>query len=399
MNPASKVRTLLQGSAFVMAMGLLYFVFRDGRLDEWATGLCYHAGVAGGWPLQHQFWVKVAYEGGSVLTVVWALGIFAVFILGFWKENLRKYRSLTVFCFLLLALGPGLLVNAVFKDNWGRPRPRETVAFGGDQQYQAPLVISEAGGKSFPCGHCSVGFALCVFAFWNQRRPGRKNLVVAGWVAAAFAGVYLGAARVAVGGHYLSDVLAAGITVFAVAWALDTFLPITRWHGATFEKHDGIAEPDWVQRVNPVWIIGSGVILTGMLVFIGLLAFPFHQTGVCRLGDAAPDSSEGDAAMQMPEIADVSGECSSGEIEVVVSGSQIRWEGETHLSYQTLKQSEFQFVADGFGFPWNRVQVTPVVFRDAEDQPWTLKFYLEKKGFFKELRVQIRRLDTAQHES
>ena len=34
-----------------------------------------------------------------------------------------------------LALGPGLLTNVLLKSHWGRPRPIDIVAFGGDQHF------------------------------------------------------------------------------------------------------------------------------------------------------------------------------------------------------------------------------------------------------------------------
>jgi hypothetical protein len=40
-------------------------------------------------------------------------------------------RMYGLFILLSVILGPGLLVNLVFKDHWGRPRPRQVVALGG----------------------------------------------------------------------------------------------------------------------------------------------------------------------------------------------------------------------------------------------------------------------------
>ena len=42
-----------------------------------------------------------------------------------------------VFLVATLALGPGLLVNVVLKDHWGRPRPIDVTQFGGDQHFVA----------------------------------------------------------------------------------------------------------------------------------------------------------------------------------------------------------------------------------------------------------------------
>ena len=42
-----------------------------------------------------------------------------------------------VFLIATLALAPGLLVNVVLKDHWGRPRPIDVAQFGGAQHFRA----------------------------------------------------------------------------------------------------------------------------------------------------------------------------------------------------------------------------------------------------------------------
>ncbi len=61
------------------------------------------------------------------------------------------------FLILSVVIGPGLIINAVFKDHWDRPRPRDVVEFGGMLQC-TPAPLRGESGESFPCGHCSVGF-------------------------------------------------------------------------------------------------------------------------------------------------------------------------------------------------------------------------------------------------
>ncbi|HBH49073.1 MAG TPA: PAP2 family protein, partial [Bacteroidales bacterium] len=45
--------------------------------------------------------------------------------------GMRRWALMMI---LTIVLGPGLLVNATFKDNWGRPRPNEIVEFGGKEK-------------------------------------------------------------------------------------------------------------------------------------------------------------------------------------------------------------------------------------------------------------------------
>ena len=71
-----------------------------------------------------------------------ALGMFglAAFLVSFSRLDLRQWRLPGAFLVILLVVGPGLLVNAVFKDHWGRPRPREIVQFGGQKQFSPTLA-------------------------------------------------------------------------------------------------------------------------------------------------------------------------------------------------------------------------------------------------------------------
>src|SRR3989344_3630636 len=53
-------------------------------------------------------------------------------------------------CFLVV---PGLIVNGVLKNHWGRPRPRQIVEWGGDKIFQPVWKISHQCTKncSFTC--------------------------------------------------------------------------------------------------------------------------------------------------------------------------------------------------------------------------------------------------------
>ncbi len=134
-------------------------------------------------------------------------------------ERWRARRPAALFLALSMLLGPGLMVNYVFKDHWGRARPAQIEEFGGNAHFTPPWVISNQCDKncSFVCGHCSVGFALLAIAFVS-RRPRV-------WLFGAIAtGATLGLMRIGQGGHFLSDVLFSFFVVFFTIWGLHHFL-------------------------------------------------------------------------------------------------------------------------------------------------------------------------------
>ena len=113
--------------------------------------------------------------------------------------------------FLLIALivGPGLMVNAVLKENWGRARPDDITAFGGGRTFTAALQPSDqcTHNCSFVAGDPSMGFYLQAFAYVRRRR---QRAWLAGGLAA---GGLIGLFRIALGAHFLSDVIFSGVVV------------------------------------------------------------------------------------------------------------------------------------------------------------------------------------------
>jgi hypothetical protein len=81
----------------------------------------------------------------------WILTISAlgVFIGSFARPRMRGMRRGALFLVLVMGFGPGLIVNDVFKEHWGRPRPHDLVELGGAREYVPPLVKSpkENGGS------------------------------------------------------------------------------------------------------------------------------------------------------------------------------------------------------------------------------------------------------------
>ena len=143
-----------------------------------------------------------------------AVAVMAAVALVAWPRR----RRAALYLLLALALGPGLLVNTVFKDHWGRARPVQVVEFGGTQKFTPAFVPANqcVTNCSFPAGDPSVGFFLVAAALLVTGMKTRR-WAVAGAVAV---GVTLGVVRVAQGGHFLSDVIASGFLVTGLSWLL-----------------------------------------------------------------------------------------------------------------------------------------------------------------------------------
>lgn len=158
------------------------------------------------------FW-RFLYDYANVPAFMLAGGALAVLI-GSWRVTCFKpYRRAALFLILALALGPGLIVNTIFKDHWGRPRPRNVQAFEGPDAF---LPVWQKGtaknGHSFASGHAAIAFFLFT-PYFLLRGPSRR------WAFAFLAagsgwGFVVGLARIVQGGHFASDVLWAGGFVY-----------------------------------------------------------------------------------------------------------------------------------------------------------------------------------------
>jgi len=113
-----------------------------------------------------------------------------------------------VFVALCLSIGPGVVANEIFKDNWGRARPRQIAEFGGDKPFTPALVQAQNCERncSFVSGEASSIFALC-FAAAALFRQRALVLIGSGVILGSLAGLM----RMAQGAHFLSDVVFAGV--------------------------------------------------------------------------------------------------------------------------------------------------------------------------------------------
>lgn len=250
-------------------------------LDIRAAAYFYHhapfeLGYDASWPMGNKQPYKALYVFGSALSWLIVLASIVAFAVPRWRKH-PLVRKMALTTLATVALGTGLLVNGIGKDYTGRPRPRTLQEFGGQAQYRPPLDLGTPGvGKSFPCGHCSVGFA--VGAIGLTVIAARPTLGVAIIIGSFLLGGAIGSARMAAGGHFLSDVMWSGILTWAAALTSHALISGQRVRA-------------WVSRWPP-WL---GYALLGALVVIvvtGLLFVrPFHKRIDVRMPMAGPDAS------------------------------------------------------------------------------------------------------------
>jgi membrane-associated PAP2 superfamily phosphatase len=166
--------------------------------------------------------------------LVIAVAALAVLLASFFTAKLAQWRRKAAFIILFIALGPGLTVNIVLKEQVGRARPREIVEFGGSHQFTQFWQLGEAGtNSSFPSGHAAIAFA--VMAPWFVLRD-EELKTAAGFLAAGLVfGVLVGIARILQGGHFASDVLWAGGLLYLLGGLLAMLMSLSKERSAALQ--------------------------------------------------------------------------------------------------------------------------------------------------------------------
>ncbi len=126
-----------------------------------------------------------------------------------------------VFLAITALAGPLLIANIILKNNWGRARPRQLVEFGGSLDFTPPLILSDQcqTNCSFVSGEPSSMFM--IFMSLAFIIPTRRGALIA---LAIVMGTLSGIMRMGQGGHFLSDVVFAGLfmtlTAAIIYWAM-----------------------------------------------------------------------------------------------------------------------------------------------------------------------------------
>jgi len=141
-----------------------------------------------------------------------------------------------LFLISTLALGPGLLVNGVLKEYWGRPRPIEVTQFGGTEHF-----VSWWDPRGTCDKNCSFVSGDVAGAIWTMAPAA---LAPPQWRALAYGaslafGTGMATIRVMQGGHFVSDTVFASVFTFLIIWIVYGLIyrwPRTRLSDADVER-------------------------------------------------------------------------------------------------------------------------------------------------------------------
>ena len=329
-----------EGAGLVAIALLTAGLFASGALDIAAARAFYDPEPLDHWPLTQRLPWSLLYRAApwatATLVVAGLAGLAASF-----RRTRADWRPAAVLVLIGVAVGPGLLANALFKDHWHHPRPRDLIEFGGPLHYVPSPLIGTEGGASFPCGHCSVGFMFAAgWWIWRRRRPVWAAASLAGGLAL---GALLGVGRMAAGAHFLSDIVWSALLAFGVLHFL--------WYHVLPAPAAGDAVASGVGRWRRVSTPLAAV--AGAIVLLALFATPHGTT----LSERVPLRAGSPRSLEV--VAD------TANVTVVLldgSDAELAVDGELH----------------GFGVPGSRLAARVEVL--SQPQP-ALRYRVESRGW------------------
>jgi membrane-associated phospholipid phosphatase len=188
-----------------------------------------------GYALSHSGFTSVMRAvSNSGTTLVWTVVMLLVVC---WLLYRRLFR---LAIFVGVTDAGSLLLNNLIKLAVGRARPH----------LSDPVAL--AAGKSFPSGHSQaaiVGFAILLAVFLPAVARGWRPVLI---VVAAFLVLLIGFSRIALGVHYLSDVV--GAYLIGTVWFIGMASAFGAWRRATGHPAPSVTEglePEHGDRLTP----------------------------------------------------------------------------------------------------------------------------------------------------
>lgn len=200
---------------------ILGILFNQCPLLDLSLSALFYDAAKGGFYLNDNIFVKSIYLGVKFVVLL-TTGLIIYFTWRIYQLtgslHPRDYSKM-IFFILVIAMGPGVIIHNVIKDNIDRPRPRHIEQFGGKSTFAPAFAFVYESSKpsgyadhSFVSGHSAVGFMFMALAFLASGKLRNKIFLYS-----TIFGLFIGMGRIMQGGHYLSDVVFAGYTVYFTA--------------------------------------------------------------------------------------------------------------------------------------------------------------------------------------
>jgi membrane-associated PAP2 superfamily phosphatase len=209
--------------ALALVIGLTFGIYPE--LDLKLAALFYDPATRS-FPLKSNWLAAFARDGA--MWIAWAIALPSLVALV--VKFIRPDRPLLIsgrtiaFLLLTLTLSAGVLTNFTFKSYWGRPRPVAVTELGGDLPF-VPWWDPRGG-----CGrNCSFFSGEGATAFWTLAPAALTPPVIRpfAYAAATLFGLTTSVLRMSFGGHFFTDIAAAGLVAFFVIWLAHGY--IYRW--------------------------------------------------------------------------------------------------------------------------------------------------------------------------
>lgn len=202
-NPLVNISLIMSG-----ALTLIFVFFPE--LDIIISNVFYHPEL--GFQYKHQPIIQFFFRIVPTITKLFVVlcFIYMIYVLIKHKNIKPVLRSWAFFLFISAAIAPGLTVNTVLKENFGRARPQHVVEFSGNKEFSRAFVVSDQckTNCSFSSGHAAMGFYFSAIAYIVSTMYFSRIYILG-----LFFGTFVGVSRIIMGGHFASDVIASAFIV------------------------------------------------------------------------------------------------------------------------------------------------------------------------------------------
>lgn len=218
------IRTLWVTLLTAFSLSALFFIAVPGI--DIAVSSIFFRNVDGFW-LENVAFLSTYRTAFNILSISLAVSAPILWVASYRHGPVFKVPNrVWAFITLLYVVGPGLLVNGVFKSAIGRARPADVIDFGGEDTFTKAFDLTGQcqGNCSFVSGEgaSATAFFISVLVLSNTlaNKSPRYLLIALGFVSSSIAATL----RVMKGRHFISDAVLAVLFMALLAVLLSWLL-------------------------------------------------------------------------------------------------------------------------------------------------------------------------------